>query len=98
MAHFAELNENGIVTRVVVVANAELLDGDVESEEKGVSFLANLYGHGNWKQTSYNRRTRKNYAGIGYAYDSVRDAFIPPKPSDDATLDESTCLWVIPAE
>ena len=54
MAHFAELDENNIVTRVIVVHNNELMDGETESEVKGVSFCASLFGHTNWIQTSYN--------------------------------------------
>ena len=96
MAHFAEINSDNEVIRVVVVANNELLDdnGD-EQESLGVAFCANLFG-GTWKQTSYNANIRKNYAGIGFTYDSTRDAFIPPKPYASWTLDESTCKWEPP--
>jgi hypothetical protein len=96
MAHFAELDSDNIVTQVIVVANAELMDGDLESEAKGIAFLEALCGHRNWKQTSYNANFRRNYAGLGFAYDSVRDAFIPPQPFASWTLDESTCNWVPP--
>lgn len=96
MAHFAELNESGVVTRVLVVANAELLDGGVESESKGIAFLNGLYGHDRWKQTSYNARARKHYAGVGYSYDPSRDAFIPPQPYPSWLLDEATCRWQAP--
>lgn len=96
MAHFAELNESNIVTQVIVVANAELMDNGLESESKGVNFLESLYGHRNWKQTSYNGNQRKNYAGIGFRYDAGRDAFIPPQPFASWTLDETTCRWVPP--
>lgn len=96
MAHFAELDGNNVVTRVLVVANAELMDGGVESEAKGVAFLRSLYKHDRWKQTSYNGKIRKNYAGVGFAYDAGRDAFIPPKPFASWTLDEQTCRWVAP--
>lgn len=95
MAHFAQLDASGVVARVVVVANAELLDGGVESEQKGIAMLQSLYG-GTWRQTSYNGNIRKNYAGVGYAYDAVRDAFIPPKPFASWVLDEQTCRWVAP--
>lgn len=85
MAHFAEI-ENNIVTRVLVIPN--------EQEHRGQDFLANeLELGGTWLQTSYNATIRKNYAGIGYSYDSVRDAFIPPKCHDEATLNEDTCTW-----
>jgi hypothetical protein len=85
MAHFAEI-ENNIVTRVLVVPN--------EQEHRGQEFLANDCNlGGTWIQTSYNATIRKNYAGIGYSYDSVRDAFIYPKCHDEATLNEDTCRW-----
>lgn len=97
MAHFAKLDEAGTVTEVIVVANAELLEGGQESEDKGIAFLIEWSGgHQAWKQTSYSGSIRKNYAAVGYAYDAQRDAFIPPKPSPDAVLDESTCRWVTP--
>ena len=95
MAHFAELDENNIVQRVIVVANAELLVDGVESETKGIEFCQSLFG-GTWIQTSYNGKVRKNYAGIGYTYDSTRDAFIPIKPEchpSEISLDEQTCQW-----
>ena len=93
MAHFAKLDDNNIVTQVIVVNNNELLDetGN-ESEAKGIAFCQSLFG-GNWKQTSYNASFRKNYAGIGYAYDAGRDAFISPKPFPSWILDEETCGW-----
>jgi len=78
MAHFAQLDENNIVTQVIVVNNSELLDENGnESEDKGVAFCQLLFG-GNWKQTSYNANFRKNYAGIGFTYDPVADEFNPP--------------------
>jgi len=94
MAHFAKLDENNVVTMVVVVNNSELLVDGVESEAKGVEFLVSLFGDSNWKQTSFNATIRKNAAGIGYTYDPNRDAFIPPKPDDGYVLDEQTCQWV----
>lgn len=96
MAHFAQLDQNNLVTQVIVVANQECLDENgAESETVGVAFCQSLFG-GDWKQTSYNGSIRKNYAGIGYTYDSVRDAFIPPKPYASWTLNEDTCLWDAP--
>jgi hypothetical protein len=78
MAHFAQLDENNIVTQVIVVNNSELLDENGnESEAKGTAFCQSLFG-GNWKQTSYNANFRKNYAGIGFTYDPVADEFNPP--------------------
>jgi len=96
VAHFAELGLNNTVLRVVVVHNNELLDNNgVEQESKGQDFCRNLFG-GTWIQTSYNASFRKNYAGVGYVYDSVRDAFIPPKPFNSWLLDETTCNWIAP--
>lgn len=93
MAHFAKLDENNIVLEVNVVNN-NVLDPNNE-EASGIAFLIELFGEGlNWKQTSYNGGIRKNYAGIGYTYDPIRDAFIPPKPDEgEWQLDEDTCLW-----
>ncbi len=96
MAHFAELDSNNIVTRVIVVHNNECLDANgQENEAVGSGFCAKLFG-GNWKQTSYNGNFRKNYAGVGYTYDSVRDAFIPPQPYPSWVLVEETCNWISP--
>lgn len=92
MAHFAEIDSNNIVLRVIVVHNNELLDNGVESEAKGIAFCQSLFG-GNWKQTSYNGNMRKNFAGQGYKYDAERDAFIPPQPYNSWVLNESTCMW-----
>ena len=87
MAHFAEINQIGIVTRVIVVPD--------EVEAIGSQWCHNLLG-GNWVQTSYNNTIRKNFAGIGYVYDEERDAFIPPKPFISWTLNEETCQWQAP--
>jgi len=95
MAHFAELDENNVVTQVIVVHNNELLVDDVESEDKGIEFCIAHYG-GNWVQTSFNSTIRKNFAGIGYKYDSIRDAFIAPEPEGNLGFDEATCQWIMP--
>ena len=95
MAHFAQLNDQNIVMQVIVVANEELLVDGIESEEKGIEFCQSLLG-GNWKQTSYSSKIRKNYAGIGCTYDSQRDAFIAPQPYPSWTLNEETCRWTAP--
>jgi hypothetical protein len=82
MAHFAELDENNIVIRVLVVSN--------DLEHRGADFLANDLGlGGNWIQTSYNGNIRKQYAGVGYNYDSVADVFIAPQPYPSWLLDEN---------
>ena len=93
MAHFAKLGKGNIVENVVVVSN------DIATtEQAGMDFLNNLYGSRDvWKQTSYNNNFRKNYAGVGYTYDQVRDAFIPPKPTFNSwILNETTCQWEAP--
>lgn len=97
MAHFAQLDENDVVTQVIVVANQELLLDGVESEAKGVIFCKSLFGEDTkWVQTSYNATIRKNYAGIGFKYDSALNAFIAPKPFNSWTLDEDTAQWEAP--
>ena len=92
MAHFAEVDSNNTVVRVLVVPD--------EQEHRGQDFLANELGlGGTWVQTSYNNRIRFNYAGVGYTYDTGRDAFIAPKPEchpDKVTFDEATCTWSCP--
>ena len=78
MAHFAELDDNNIVQRVIVVHNNELLDNDgIESEWKGIEFCIKHYG-GRWIQTSYNATFRGIYAGTGFIYDEALDEFIVP--------------------
>jgi len=97
MAHFAKLDQNNAVLEIIVVHNNELLQDGIETESKGVQFLVEWSGgYTNWKQTSYNGKIRKNYAGIGYTYDSARDAFIPPKPFPSWVLNEETCQWGAP--
>ena len=91
MAHFAKLSPENIVEQVVVVHN-----DDAPNETTGIAFLSNLFGAATWVQTSYNGNIRKNYAGVGYAYDSQRDAFIAPKPYPSWVLAEETCRWAAP--
>jgi hypothetical protein len=89
MAHFAELDNDNVVLRVLVVSN--------DQEHRGAEFLSEEMGFGGtWVQCSYNRTIRKNYPGAGYLYDGVRDAFIPPQPFASWSLDEETCRWVAP--
>ena len=96
MAHFAQLNDNNIVTQVIVVANDELLLDGVESEIKGILFCKSLFGEDTkWKQTSYNGNFRKNYAGIGYTYDAANDYFFAPQPYPSWTLD-ADARWQAP--
>jgi len=83
VSHFAKIDNNNIVTEVIVAEQDFINSGVV-----GDSFL--------WIQTSYNKNFRKNFAGIGYTYDKTRDAFIPPQPYPSWTLDEDTCLWECP--
>jgi hypothetical protein len=98
LAHFAQLNEENIVTRVIVVANQDTADKDgVENEAIGIEFCTNLLG-GTWKQTSYNGNIRKNYAGVGFKYDATLDAFVPPQPYASWILDETTAKWKAPVD
>ena len=80
MAHYAEIDQDNKVIRVVVVANDVITTPDgTEDETLGKAFLSQLLG-GNWVQTSYNGRIRGAYAGIGFTYDPVADVFLPPAP------------------
>jgi len=98
MAHFAEIDDQSIVQRVVVVTNDVLLDENgVEQEALGVSFCEQLFG-GSWKQTSYNSNFRKNFASLGYSYNSSIDAFVPPKPFDSWVLDTEIAEYVPPVD
>ena len=98
MANFAQLDGAYTVTEVIVVNN-ETIDNlpFPESEPVGVAFCQSLFGTDTiWKQTSYNANFRKNYAGIGYTYDPVLDAFIPPKPYPSWLLNTTICQWEAP--
>lgn len=96
MAHFAELDANNMVLRVIVVANKDCSDAlGVEKEHIGKAFCERLFG-GNWVQTSYNGNIRKRYAGVGYTYRTDLDAFITPKPYLSWTLDIDTADWKAP--
>jgi hypothetical protein len=98
MAHFAQLDENNLVTQVIVIDNSKCLNSDgVETESIGVAFCQKLLGADtNWKQTSYNGNTRFRYAGIGYSYNAELDAFVSPQPYASWTLDNDTADWVSP--
>ena len=98
MPHFAQLDENNVVTQVIVVSSDDTTDSNgVESESIGVAFCQKLLGADtNWKQTSYNGNIRFRYAGIGYTYNESLDAFIPPQPYASWTLDNATADWVSP--
>jgi hypothetical protein len=99
MAHFAKIGIDNVVLAVLVVNNVDTMTPQGEEQEEiGIEFLRKLTGHETWKQTSYNGTFRKNYAGIGYTYDSVRDAFIPPRLDSSWILDEDTCRWIIPED
>jgi hypothetical protein len=96
MAHFAQLDENNVVTQVIVVANKDTADASgVEKEYIGAAFCERLLG-GTWKQTSYNGSMRKRYAGIGYTYNAELDAFVPPKPYASWVLNNETANWDAP--
>jgi hypothetical protein len=99
MAHFAQLNDNSVVLQVTVVNNKTI--GNLpfpESDPIGAAFCRFLFGADTiWVQTSYNANFRKNYAGFGYVYDPVLDAFIAPKLYPSWVLDTATCQWNAPA-
>lgn len=91
IAHYAFLDDNWVVTEVITgIDETELIEG-VTPEQ----WYANFRGQ-RCVRTSYNGNIRKNYAGIGYTYDTDRDAFIPPKPFASWVLDEETCRWEAP--
>lgn len=98
MAHFAQLDENNVVVQVIVVHNNELLDENGnESEAKGIAFCQSLLGEDTrWIQTSYNKKFRKNYAGIGFTYDVALDAFIPAPLYPSWLLNPDTAQWEPP--
>lgn len=96
MAHFAELDNNNTVLRVLVVDNSDITDENgQEQEQLGITFLKNLFGQDTrWIQTSYNNNFRVRYAGINFSYDETFDAFIPPKPVEgNWILNEQTLEW-----
>jgi len=96
MAHFAELDEDNIVKRVIVIDNSELLDASGEEiEELGIAYCEKNFG-GKWVQTSYNAKFRNFYAGVRYSYDEEHDRFVPPQPYPSWTLDETFGSWVAP--
>ena len=106
MAHFAQLDENNVVTQVIVVGNDDCSDSNgTESESIGVAFCQKLMGADtNWKQTSYNKNMRGNYAGIGYTYmENVAtlgvgstDIFISQQPHASWTVGVNTASWYSP--
>jgi hypothetical protein len=91
MSHWAELDANNKVIRVTVGDNND------PNGDEGYQWLIDNLG-GTWVKTSYNAKIRKNYAGIGYLYDPVLDAFIAPKPFDSWQLNKETCQWEAPIE
>ena len=93
MAHYAFLDDDKIVTEVIVgIDETELIEG-LDTETWYGNFRGQIC-----KRTSYNANIRKNYAGIGYTYDADRDAFIAPKPDNATGFDEDTCRWTMPDE
>lgn len=98
MAHFAELDSNNIVKRVVVVSNKNNTNAEGnEDESVGIAFCKSLYGENtNWKQTSYNHNMRVRFAGIGSLYNEELDAFIAPQPYSSWILDADTANWISP--
>ena len=103
MAHYAILNTDNIVTEVITGLDEEIIQTDLDGTQVGGSsedwetFYGNIRNQ-TCKRTSYNGNYRKNFAGIGFSYDSERDAFIPPKPYSKWILNEDTCNWESPVE
>ena len=89
MAHFAELDSNNVVLRVLVVSNDNAPDPAPNNEQQGIDFLESLGLGNNWKQTSFNSNFRAHYAGPGFSYDPVNDVFVAPQPYPSWTLDEN---------
>jgi len=100
MAYFAQLNSSNNVDQIISINNSVLREPEIsfpQTELLGQMFISDVLKlPGVWKQTSYNKSFRKNYAGVGYSYDKDRDAFIPPKPFPSWILDEYTCTWNAP--
>ncbi len=96
MAHYAEIDSDNIVLRVIVIDNKDEMASDGTPDESiGATFCQNLLG-GNWLKTSYNGNIRKHYAGIGYKYNQELDAFTAPQPYPSWTLDTITANWTPP--
>jgi len=91
MAHYAFLDENNIVTEVIVGIDENELIEELDTE----TWYSNYRGQ-TCKRTSYNNNIRKNYAGIGFTYDAERDAFIAPEPDNAIGFNEDTCQWIVP--
>jgi len=96
MANFAEINEEGIVQRVLVLSNERITQDGEEVEELGIAYLQNMFPGTDWVQTSYNDNFRNRYAGIGHKYDVERDSFIPPQPFPSWLLNEESLSWEAP--
>lgn len=99
MAHYALIDENNIVTTVFVGKDENEPPGNWESYYNAKRTSYNTHGGVHYGQDSLpdgGQPFRKNYAGIGYTYDAIRDAFIPPKPFDSWVLNEDSCLWEAP--
>jgi hypothetical protein len=88
MSHFAEIDNENKVIRVLVCDNND------PAGDEGYQWLVDNLG-GTWIKTSYNGKIKKNFAGVGYTYDEVRDAFIEPEPANTIGFDEETCQWII---
>lgn len=99
MAYYALLDRNNIVVQVItgVDENEGVYDWELfYTQETRLQAKRTSYNTHGGVHTANGTPFRKNYAGIGYTYDSARDAFIPPKPTPDAVLDEATCQWIVP--
>ena len=98
MAYFAKIGTGNIVELVISINNSVIKDSNgIEQEKLGIEFINNMYKTNDiWKQTSFNKSIRKNFASIGMIYDENKDAFILPKPYNSWILNEQTCQWESP--
>jgi len=97
MSVFAKLDDNNVVIETNSVSNSIATPDNLSQEQQGIDFLTEWSGgYSNWKQTSQTNSFRKNYAGAGYTYDAVLDAFIAPKPYPSWLLNTETCQWQAP--
>ena len=99
MAHFAHLNKDNVVLKVIVVNNDVINNLPFpESEPKGIAFCRSLFGYDRWVQTSYSGSFRKHFAGVGFIYDSFRDEFIPSSPYPSWIFEETSATWKAPVD
>tara|TARA_A100001201_G_scaffold108508_1_gene92818 strand:+ start:1366 stop:1779 length:414 start_codon:yes stop_codon:yes gene_type:complete len=99
MAYYVKLNSSNVVEKIYNIDSDLITDVDgTEKDSLAKEYLNLRYGfHPRWVRTYPDLSQRKNFAAVGYTYDNTRDAFIPPKPHESWTLNETTCLWEAPS-